>query len=160
MKLIHQRKRKLIYVLIHHVSVTVFNVSADPDSLWKPHQREHVQQILALSPAALHATGKYIQKHKQTNKNSKIKLLHPIVYQNHCVFFFFVVYFAYFYGFACKTSSQNTLFYMHKSYRNHNIINRISLKVWLNKIPQICIYQFWNKVYTIRRSHKNWQQRI
>lgn len=43
-------------------------VSADPDSLWKPHQWEHVQQIYNLSPAPLNTTG-ILNAHK---KNSQI----------------------------------------------------------------------------------------
>lgn len=44
-------------ILISHVSITMLIVSADPDSLWKPHQWEYVQQIYNLSPAALNTTG-------------------------------------------------------------------------------------------------------
>lgn len=43
--------------MISHVSVTVLIVFADPNSLWKPYQWEHVQQIYNLSAAAPHTTG-------------------------------------------------------------------------------------------------------
>lgn len=42
-------------------------VSADPDSLWKPHQWEHVQQIYNLSPAPLNTTG-ILNAHKKNSQ--------------------------------------------------------------------------------------------
>lgn len=47
-------------------------MSADPDSLWKPHQREHVPQIHALSPAALNNSGTLKQCRKTAREKSTL----------------------------------------------------------------------------------------
>lgn len=54
--------------MISHVSLTLLIVSADPDSLWKQDQWEHVQQILTLSSAALHTTG-ILNTYRHLNNN-------------------------------------------------------------------------------------------
>lgn len=50
----HKETTTAVSYFISGTDVTVF---ADPDPLWKPHQREHVQQVLNLPSAAPHTAG-------------------------------------------------------------------------------------------------------
>lgn len=88
--------------MINHVGLTSLSVSTDPDSLWEPHQWEHVQQDVTLSAAALHTRGtKYKQMHKQLQNKSIITILtekterpqfHTRFYAHSmCILHFFVI---------------------------------------------------------------------